>query len=299
MKKNNKIYYWACDSLSNTGEGKLALFFLKDLREKSKIQKINKRRTRITVLNKFLNLNYILPFQGVYYCWKYYLKKKKISYVNYLPLWNFLIFLLLPPKTIIGPITGGAKYKNKFNLIRSLFFPLFYKISDVIINYRNYDLIFSTDLLKKYVSRKNKTKNKYNFIIKKFNKKNKKIKKNLDFIIYYRNHKNKKNFFPIKLIKNLILLKFKINVVGDKLNLKKVINHGRLSNYKIKKLQARSRFSVVSNENIYSLFTLECLINNVKVLTDQKINNIKFFKKCFIHKNFDNMKELSLLKKLY
>ena len=34
-------------------------------------------------------------------------KNKEICYINYLPLWNFLIFILLPPKTILGPVTGG------------------------------------------------------------------------------------------------------------------------------------------------------------------------------------------------
>ena len=34
-------------------------------------------------------------------------------YLNYLPLWNFLIFILLPPKTLLGPITGGSQIQRK------------------------------------------------------------------------------------------------------------------------------------------------------------------------------------------
>ena len=43
-------------------------------------------------------------------------KNKTICYVNYLPLWNFLLFVFLPPNTLLGPITGGSLY-NKNSLI--------------------------------------------------------------------------------------------------------------------------------------------------------------------------------------
>ena len=72
---------------------------------------------------------------------------------------EFFDFFLLPPKTILGPITGGALYdkSSKFNyLIRNFFFPIFYKFSEFIINLRfKNKIIFSTDLLKKYLSEKN------------------------------------------------------------------------------------------------------------------------------------------------
>ena len=51
-------------------------------------------------------------------------------------MWNFLVFLLLPSSTILGPITGGALYskKNFANFfIRRFFFPVFYKISEFIL----------------------------------------------------------------------------------------------------------------------------------------------------------------------
>ena len=33
--------------------------------------------------------------------------------MNYLPLWNPLLFILMPPNTILGPITGGSKFLKK------------------------------------------------------------------------------------------------------------------------------------------------------------------------------------------
>ena len=51
---------------------------------------------------------------------------------------EFFNFFFYHPKTIIGPITGGALY-NKSNiinyLIRKIFFPIFYKFSELILNF--------------------------------------------------------------------------------------------------------------------------------------------------------------------
>ena len=287
MKNNYKIYYWACDNSKNTGEGKLGLFFLNS--------QINKNFLKIPNNNKFkfFNYKYIKPFYGIYNCWKYYLDKKKVCYINYLPFWNFLIFLLLPPATIIGPITGGANFGSKFNLIRNLFFPIFYKLSEIIISFRNYKIIFSTDLLKKYLNKKTIKNSEFNFVIKYFQKKNKKIKKKIDFLIYYRKHPNKKNLFPYFLIKNLLKLNFKIRVIGDKLEFKGVFNYGFLDNEKISSLQSKTKFTIVSDENIYSLFTLECIKNNVKIITNSnQISSINFFKNSFIKVNYNNIYEL-------
>ena len=292
--KNNTIHYWACDNSLSTGEGRLALFFLEDLKKTNKIKKI-----KLTYKNNFfyknlINYRYIIPFIGVFYCWTYYLKKKKSCYVNYLPLWNFLIFFFLPPKTIIGPITGGAKFNNESFFIRSYLFPIFYKISEHIINLRKYRLIFSTELLKKYLSKNTIKKSNFNYIIKKFNFKKKKLRKNIDFLIYYRNHKNKKSFFPIKMIHSLAILGFKISIVGDKLNIHNVINYGHINNNELSKLQARAKYTIASNENIYSLFTLECITQNVKILVNKSDKlKIKFYKDSFLKINFKNIGEFN------
>ena len=96
--KKNKIFYWANSELNNDGEGILAnsfLFFLKKNFKNSSLISINK----IKLKNKqSIFAKYILPFYGVVLLWIYYLKNEKISYINYLPVWNFLLILLLPPK---------------------------------------------------------------------------------------------------------------------------------------------------------------------------------------------------------
>ena len=71
-------------------------------------------------------------------------------------MWNFIIFLILPPKTILGPITGGSrKNKDLFfnNFIRSFFFPLFYYLTNLIFLIRYEKLVFSKNLLNKKLKR--------------------------------------------------------------------------------------------------------------------------------------------------
>ena len=200
-------------------------------------------------------------------------------------------------------ITGGAKFFKNSSFVRKKLFPLLYKISEFIVNLRNFNLVFSTDLLREYLNKKTIKKSSFNFVIKNFENKNKnnKIKnKNIDFLIYYREHQNKKEFFPFELIKKLISLGFNVNIVGDKLNIPNVINHGLLKNKNLSKLKKRKKFTIFSEENLYSIFTLECISNNVLILVKKASNFRKDnFKKSFIKINFSNLKELRKLKKIY
>ena len=143
--KNNRLFVWACDFSNKTGEGKLARLFIKYLKK-------NKNYKIILNQKKTLNYKYISTIIGIIYCWKKYLKNQKVCYINYLPLWNFIIFIFLPPKTILGPITGGAKHTGlniESIFIRSLIFPLCYKISEFFLALRDSKIIFSSNLLKK------------------------------------------------------------------------------------------------------------------------------------------------------
>ncbi len=290
-----KLFIWTCDYSENTGEGKLARLFLKKLVKNKKFHVIFNQK-------KKLKSKYLPTLQGIFYCWKKFFMKEKVCYLNYLPLWNFLIFVFLPPKTILGPITGGANY-SKSNilsyLIRRFFFPLFYKISEFSLSFRKSKLIFSTDLLKKYLLKKTIRKSNFNFVIKNFFLKKKFFKKKkIDFLIYYSKHKNKESFFPYDFLKRLIKLKFKIYVVGNKLNFPSVKNYGYISNEKILNLQSQSKYTIMSDENPYSFFILECLSNKVKVIVRKDlIKKFTFSKKNFIKLNFDSLNDINKIKK--
>ena len=101
-------------------------------------------------------------------------------------------------------------------------------------------------------------------------------------MFYYRKHKNKENTFPYKLIKKLLDQNYAVNVIGDKLNYKNVKNYGYISHNNVLKLLIRTRYSIVSSENIFSFFTIDAINNNVKFLVDEKIfNEIKHYKKFY------------------
>ena len=279
MKKKD-IYIWACDFKDYTGEGNLGRLFVKELKSKYKFR---------VFLNSRINLNnpYISIFKGIIFCWRQYLNKKKVCYLNYLPFWNFTIFLLLPPKTILGPITGGAAYldtgiKNIF--IRGFLFPIFYKFSELLLIFRDTELIFSTKLLKKYLSSTTIKKSKFNYVIKNFKFK-KKRKKSIDFLIYYKKHKNKVSFFPTNLIYKLIKNGFKINIVGDNLDIPSVKNYGYISRNKMSYLQSITKYTLASGENFLSLFIIECISHHVKVISNCK----EKFDEPFIVKNTINL----------
>lgn len=210
--------------------------------------------------------------------------------MNYLPYWNFVIFLILPPKCEIGPITGGAKFSKNSNdyLIRKLIFPMFYFFSNLILKFRFKKLIFSTELLKKFLTKDIIKKSKFNFIFKEINR-TKKNNKTIKFLFYFRKHKNKDYTFIYSLIKKISSENYKIHIVGDKLKLHGVKNHGFISHKKVLELLKLTKYSICSSENIFSFFTIDCINNNVKILIDAKnFNSIKYYKNNFVKFNFKN-----------
>lgn len=300
-----KIYVWACDYSKSTGEGNLGRLFVNT--ELKKIYQINicqyKPRNFLT---KFLfNYKYIIPFKGILNCWKYFLIGEKTCYLNYLPFWNFFLFILLPPNTILGPITGGSNYRKAFSLnyfIRRFVFPIFYKISCIILSFRNSKIFFSTSLLKKYLSSNLKNKSSFNFVLRALMFKKRTLKKNADFVIYYRHHKNKLTFYPIKFIKSLLSYRYNVYIVGDKLNIEGVKNLGFLNRTKLEKILSKCKFSISSGENLLSFFFIECLSYKIKILTNNKIPNLNAsIKKKLIYfnpnKNYNKFQIKILLKK--
>jgi hypothetical protein len=275
-------YFWICDFATNTGEGNLAHLYLNSLKSKKKII-LSKYFFKKKILKKIFDHKYISPFFGILVCWYFFFKKKDITYVNYLPLWNFLIFLLLPTSVKIGPITGGAYFlKNNQYLIRRYIFPILYKISEKIINFRYDKILFSTSLLKQYLSTETIRKSEFDFVLN-YVKIKKRKKKKIDFIIYYRKHINKENSFNYNFLEKICSKNYKVNIVGDKINMPNLNNLGYISNKKLNRLLAQTKFTLSSNENIFSLFNIECINNNVKIFADKKhIPKCKFLKKNFI-----------------
>lgn len=277
---------WACEYNKNSGEGNLARIYLKSLKEK-KIK-------LITPKYKFYLSNYIYQILGILVLWYYYLLGRRTIYINYLPLWNILIFLLSPPKTIFGPITGSIqinKIKNLNSLIRGKFMPLFYHLSLIIINYRQDKIIFATNILKKFVHKKIKKKSKFNFVLNNYFLKinNNDPKKIFDIIIYYRKHNNKYFDHHFNFLKDQIKKKKKIIIIGDKMKLNGGINLGKVSRIKLINLLKKTKFCLSGDDNLLSFFNLECINVGVKIIFNYKLKFqvIEEKKKLFTAYNYE------------
>ena len=157
--KKIKIYFWACDYSNISGEGILARSYIRyynklkpnyiflNINKKNKFQKNNNFKKKL-VIYKGIYHKYIFPMVGILKLWFLFINSKKVSYINYLPLWNFVLFFCLPPGTILGPITGTTSRDR-------ILISFFEKLSILIIKIRYKDLTFSNNFYqKKYFKKK-------------------------------------------------------------------------------------------------------------------------------------------------
>ena len=90
-----------------------------------------------------------------------------------------------------------------------------------------------------------------------------------------------------------------MRIVGDNLNLPRVKNYGYISNFKVKHLLKKTFFTILSSENIYTLYILESIHNDVKVIVDKKTyKNLKYFKKSFFKYEINKINEINRIKKI-
>ena len=306
MKKINTVI-WVSNLSPMSGEGILArqfikVFILKKQKKKIEIKTAQQSfiykdsnffKKKIIEVNNFFH-KYLGPIYGAYYLWSN--RDKKIIYINYLPLWNFIIFLLLPKKTILGPITGGIYYDkvDSFDsFIRKYIFPIFYKIS-VFIIYRKFKrVIFSTDLLKNYIPISKHRFTLFNFVFSHLsfnNDKKKKVNQNKEFdlIFYNRNHSTKTSVARNSII-NFLSKYYKICVIGDFYNNVHVKNFGFVDRNKLYNIVKKSKAAITSEENFFSLFVIDCINCNLKIVSfNDRFDNSNLKKYFFFIKKSEN-----------
>ena len=113
-----KIFIWCSDIQKNNGEGVLANKFINDLKKYNKKYIFEIKTLSLGYTNFLSNIfgviadRFIFPFLGILYLWFIFIfkYKKKICYVNYLPLWNFLLYV--DTKTILVNNCGSKYLKN-------------------------------------------------------------------------------------------------------------------------------------------------------------------------------------------
>lgn len=283
---------WTCDFRENTGEGKLARLYVQTLKQKNqkkikilspdydysiKTNSFKKIKKKKKIDYNSIYSRYIYPIIGCFYSWYYYFLGRKFIYVNYLPLWNILLFLFLAPRSQIGPITGSTRSDN--NLLRKVF-PFLFIISVALINLRFKKLILATNNLNDYFVKSN-VKIQYNFVKIYLKKIYKKKKKKFDIIIYFRNHSNKNYKSLTQIINCLLKKKITICCIGDYLKISGVKNFGFLNNKKALQIISQSKLGINTSENFYTFFMMDCLNNSTLVVCDKN----SFFEKRNLNKN--------------
>lgn len=279
-----KIFYWANDIQENTGEGILARNFLKLL--KKKFHNYNFKNLNKTKKKNNIFYNYLVPFYGILKIWKYHYKGCKVCYINYLPIWNILIFLFLPKDTILGPITGTTT-KNNF------LYKFFCSLGAHILIKRKKKLLFSHNQLKVYF--KSNTKNYFNFLLYQFKIKPRFKKKKFKIIFYFKDNNNKGNYFLINLIEN-ISKNHKVAVIGDDFpnykNFKNISNFGSLNRNRAIKVISSAQFALTSKENHFSFFALDSLSQRLMIFYNKDLKIFRDIKtNMFLPIDFNNLKK--------
>tara|TARA_A100001015_G_scaffold225376_1_gene254367 strand:+ start:2916 stop:4754 length:1839 start_codon:yes stop_codon:yes gene_type:complete len=309
---NRKKYFcWLTELNKNQGEGILGSMFLKTLslsssqiEVKTPTQHFNYSNEddlsnnilKDNELNKSFFKKYIYPLIGIIHCWIAFFQKKKIIYVNYVPLWNIIIFLLSPPKTFFGPITGGifkGEVKNIEHILRKYFLPRLYYISLQILKLRGQKLIFSTENLKEIMSPKEIENSNFNFFLNNFEFDNRNKEREIDIIIYHRIYSTKKSEF-LRSLAIKLGEEYKVYIVGDKINHKNITNLGKISREELVKSINRSKHAIISGENFSSLFARDCIEKNVSIFfnKENKVPDIFNFKNDkIIPINFKNIEK--------
>lgn len=278
-----KIFFISSDFSKNTGEGILANQFIKIYKKNHTKIKIKRKIFALDKLKKnTLYHKYFIPVLISLYIRLN--SDKKYIFLNYLPLWNFLIFLILPKNSVLGPITGSYyedKITNFSQIIRKYIFPQLFKISKNILKFKFKKILFSTSLLKKKV---NSSTILFNFVISLFTFQNKKKKIKYDLIFYNRDHPNKQTR-DISRIINEISKSKKICVIGNKLKIKNknIKNFGYISRNKVFKVMLVSKFAFCSPENLYSIFAIDAYNNQCQILFSDKLKKYIFKKSLNFH----------------
>ena len=314
LKKNdnNILHSWISDSRHQDGESKLSITFCQEISTAYDLVIIYSPFNKIIIKNKKIISNvikkktnklnyyykYISPFIGVFFLWYlHFIKRKKVAYINFLPLWNFLLFILLPSRTILGPITGyvyNDKINSLENFLRKFFLPLFMSASIKIINIKFKNVIFATYNLEKFAKKLSKkyTLNYSSIFIN--NKSYLEIEKEIDFVIYYRNYNSKKPRFLKLIIEYLSFKGKKIITYGDyfETEFSNIEQKGFIDEKLINNLMNRSKYTIISPENLFSVTFYNALNNRVKIIFDKNLSNDlinQFKQEIFIELDFDDI----------
>lgn len=232
-----EVIFIACDYSKNTGEGRLARNFVELISENKnylarstsvKALFSSERSGHAELLRGFRRLKHVVKAYGwllLHAALSRAFVSRQYVFVNYLPLWDILFFLLVSRRAIIAPVTGsgeivckqleaGKLTKVQINLFRNFLLPILCRFSSRIITYRGLHVLPATPAVASYFG---DTEHKYFFASCMLEGKetSKKLQSPFvyDVIVYTNAHILKNNVLLEKFVKRLLQMKLKICLI--------------------------------------------------------------------------------------
>ncbi len=217
-------------------------------------------------------------------------------YLNYLPLWQFPIFLMsVLCKFKLGPIVGGIFKESKYrtisrNFLRVHLMKVFYFISVLIIKIFNIKVIAANSSIDKFLKGFSifPAVSSINLLPSQNNIFEEEILRDIDIVFYYRNHDSKYPNETKKISKYFSDLGYKVFIFGEKFESKKINHLGYIDRNELIDIFRRSKVFINLADNpenltVFDAISQNCFVVNIlemKLKSDliYVCNNIDDFK---------------------
>ena len=293
MSDERTLLILACDLRVTSGEGRLALLHLKNL--ENRLKKNHrcgsfqlKKSQKILSPNPRSDIRFV--HSTLCYCWLLFhitrlriLGAENVFVLNYLPLWNFFFFLIVPKTFNLGPITGGGlvndrhlsasiREKRLLQITRNILIPFLYELSSFIIRLRSLAVKPATQSVANKLNLKSTLPRAIEiddtpFEAEKLHTKNR--LRSIDFVSYVGDHPLKNTALTVLVLNRLAAIGYNVHLIGS-VSVKTDINikvnyHSVLPHKDVVDILRRSRcvFSLSLEEAGFFTFeaaVLGCLI---------------------------------------
>ena len=281
------MVFLVCDSNSNSGEGRLARIYM----EREKEKNLGEREIRVfsnDTRNTFLSfLTETTAFPAYLWLWRELLRFRKcksveLHVVNYLPIWNFVTFLIVPKTAKLAPVTGSGSinwrhfHGNVYQVVcqvfvRNYILKFFAKISSYVIKKRKLKVLAATPFVSEILKCKNK---KHLYISTVFDpseiRSSEYLSKKFDIIAYTNDHPLKNNRILASLVEELVLRGIKIAIVANgkcksKFSYNGVTLFENLDHVQMMKLIRQSKSALVCSLEGAGFFAQEAAMRELQV----------------------------------
>tara|TARA_B100000242_G_scaffold227337_1_gene167711 strand:- start:14060 stop:15121 length:1062 start_codon:yes stop_codon:yes gene_type:complete len=289
------ILCWAIEFDNLGGEGILARTFIKNLAsvtdkkifivtpnkvfliKKSRIICLKRKKRKDISMQKSKNLfkqRFVYPLEGVSILFRNKKFKKKI-YLNYLPLWQFPLFLLSKLlKFDLGPIVGGVFYRNKYKsllniLARVYIMKFFYFLSAFVIKTFNIEIVSANSAINNFLEKQKifSVVSPINLLaVDNYHDSVESKKRDIDVIFYYRRHDSKYPILTMNLASSLSKKGKNVFIFGEKFEANYLNQVGYVSKDRLLDIFSKSKIFINLADNPENLTVYDAISRNCSVV---------------------------------